>query len=299
MCLPSRISLYFCRIWLLMICLGSACLAQADVAEPAENSAALLLDKFTELGPQLSNNQFNRPLYLSSTESSNQSKGDIYALLDYPFAVVTQALHDPRHWCDVMILHLNTKDCQAATDSTGNSLLKVRVGKKTYQELDDAYLFEFAHNSASTTPAYFNVRFIAKAGPLGTRDYRLLLEAVSLQEGKTFLHLTYSYDFNFQGRLAMLAYLSTLGRGKVGFTDSVGGMRGAVERNTMRYYLAIDAYLESLSAPPAQQLEKRLQSWFTATELYTRQLHELDRDDYLNMKRREVLRMQKSPATAD
>ena len=107
----------------------------------------------------------------------------------------------------------------------------------------------------------------------------------------------------------MLAYLSTLGRGKVGFTptakpssgqpDYIGGVRGAVERNTMRYYLAIDAYLGALSTPPAEQLEKRLQSWFTSTEQFSRQLHEVDRDAYLTMKRREVLRMQKPPGVAD
>ena len=68
------------------------------------------------------------------------------------------------------------------------------------------------------------------------------------------------------------------------------GVRGAVERNTMRYYLAIDAYLDGLSAPPADQLEKRLQTWFTATEKYPRQLHEIDRATYLDMKRSQLRR---------
>jgi len=56
----------------------------------------------------------------------------------------------------------------------------------------------------------------------------------------------------------------------------------------MRYYLAIDAYLDSLAAPPAQQLDRRLQQWFDATEKFPRQLHEVERDDYLRMKRDEV-----------
>jgi hypothetical protein len=67
-------------------------------------------------------------------------------------------------------------------------------------------------------------------------------------------------------------------------------MRGVAERNTMRYYLAIDAYLDSLAAPADQQVEKRLVSWFDATEKYPRQLHELTRDEYLHMKRDEVQR---------
>ena len=70
----------------------------------------------------------------------------------------------------------------------------------------------------------------------------------------------------------------------------IGGMRGVVERNTMRYYLAINAYLDSLAAPPEKQLEKRFRDWFDATERYPKQLHEVDRDAYLRMKRNEYQR---------
>jgi hypothetical protein len=285
------------RTLLLVTSLGCASLAQADATTVAPNAATRLHARFAELGQQLGNNQFGRPLYLDSTESSTQARGDIYALVDYPFATVNRALNDPLHWCDVMILHLNTKSCLASPGPAGGTLLVVHIGKKSYQELGDAYPVEFARSIASTppSPAYFDIVFNAKTGPLGTRDYRLQLEAIPAPGDKTFIHLSYSYTFNLQGRLAMLAYLSTLGRDKVGFTDLVGGMRGAVERNTMRYYLAIDAYLGALSTPPAGQFEKRLQDWFTATERYARQLHEVERGAYLDMKRHELLRMQKSP----
>ncbi|MFC6519462.1 hypothetical protein ACFQAT_06355 [Undibacterium arcticum] len=125
---------------------------------------------------------------------------------------------------------------------------------------------------------------------------------MALPNAKAFLHLTYAYAVNFSGRLAMQTYLGTIGSGKVGFTvigkladgqpDYIGGVRGLIERNTMRYYLAIDTFLEAANAPPAAQLEKRLQSWFAATERYPRQLHEVDRGAYLEMKRAEYLRQQ-------
>jgi hypothetical protein len=38
------------------------------------------------------------------------------------------------------------------------------------------------------------------------------------------------------------------------------------------------------------QLRKRLQSWFTTTEQYARQLHEVDRTAYFDMKQSEYLR---------
>jgi len=46
----------------------------------------------------------------------------------------------------------------------------------------------------------------------------------------------------------------------------VGGMRGVVERNTMRYYLAIEAHLGALATPLPLQRQKRLHNWFIATE---------------------------------
>ncbi len=67
-------------------------------------------------------------------------------------------------------------------------------------------------------------------------------------------------------------------------------MRGLVERNTMRYYLAIEAYLGALSAPPPARLEKSLHDWFAAIEGYPRQLHELEQGEYLAMKRNEYAR---------
>jgi hypothetical protein len=70
----------------------------------------------------------------------------------------------------------------------------------------------------------------------------------------------------------------------------VGGLRGVLERNTVRYYLAIEAYLGAQSLPAAQQTQKSLQDWFDATERYAEQLHELSRDEYLVMKQRELQR---------
>ncbi len=69
-------------------------------------------------------------------------------------------------------------------------------------------------------------------------------------------------------------------------------MRGALERNTMRYYLAIDAYLGALAVPPPERFEQSLERWFAATERYALQLHEVDHDAYVAMERSEYLRQQ-------
>ena len=73
-----------------------------------------------------------------------------------------------------------------------------------------------------------------------------------------------------------------------------------VERNTMRYYLAIEAYLDALATPAPLRLDKRLNDWYASTERYPLQLHELDRNEYLTMKHKEIRRQLRlaSPAAA-
>jgi len=274
-----------------LLAVSLAVCASAIAAEPPGGAA--LQEKYLALQPQLTNNQFARPLYINSTESSSSIKGDIYAVVDYPFAQVRASLTTPAHWCDVLILHLNTKYCRPGPGQNP-ATLSMRVGKKHDQAIDDAYRIDFNYRVPANGDDYFDVRLAADKGPIDTRDYRIQLEAVPLGDGRSFLHLTYSYSFGLASRVALRAYLATAGSDKVGFTRDksgyVGGMRGTVERNTMRYYLAIDAFLSGLTIPQAQQLEQRLQTWFSATERYPRQLHEVDKNEYLAMKRKEYAR---------
>lgn len=287
------------RLLLVGTVFSSAGLAFASL--PGTHSAASLHAKYASLGEQFQHNPFRRALSLDSSESSNDLKGDIYALVDYPFSTVSAALNGPEHWCDVLILHINTKYCSATTDKA-TTVLSVSIGKKTPQPIKEAYPIEFSYRVAAATANYLEIQLNAQEGPLSTRNYRIQLQAVPVGNGRTFLHLTYSYDYGMAGRLAMKTYLATIGSGKVGFTQTgkqangqpeyIGGMRGVVERNTMRYYLAIDAHLGALATPPSLQLQKRLHSWFTATEQYPRQLREVDRIAYFDMKRSEYLRQQ-------
>ena len=60
------------------------------------------------------------------------------------------------------------------------------------------------------------MRLNADAGPFSTRDYRIALDAVPLESGRTFVHFPYSFSYGLAGRLALQAYLATIGRSKVG-----------------------------------------------------------------------------------
>ena len=264
------------------------------------SGAAALRSDYTSLRPLLANNAFRGPLHLASVETDNSLQGDVHAVVEYSFAQVSAALGQPEHWCDVVSLHQNTKYCRETVDQ-GAPRIDLRVGKKHDQPLESASLVTFAFRTVSATPDYMAVELKSPNGPFDTSDYRIVLEATPLPGGRTFLHMGYSFTFGALGRAAMRVYLGTIGRNKVGFTlvsrpgdppEYIGGLRGLVERNTMRYYLAIEAYLSALSTPPAGQLEKRLSAWFDATEKYPRQLHEISREEYLTMKQDEYRRQQ-------
>ncbi|MBC8021609.1 MAG: hypothetical protein H7Y14_00725, partial [Burkholderiales bacterium] len=271
-------------------------------APSAEPTAQALRARYEELRDKLERNAFGRPLYLASSEAGRTQKGEVYAVLDYPFAVVQRGLTEAQSWCDVLILPYNTKHCHA-TGRGASSVLTLRIGRKADQAPEAAHPIAFKY-AAQASADYLRVVLEAGDGPLGTRDYRIVLEATPLDERRTFIHLGYSYGFSALSSLAMQMYLSTAGASKVGFTVTgqdgggnpvyVGGMLGATERNTMRYFLAIDAYLGSLAAPEAQRVEKRLGDWFAAAEKYPRQLREMERSEYLAMKRKETSRLKEA-----
>lgn len=251
--------------------------------------------RYAALAPQLASSPFQRPLHLESSESSGSLRGDVYAVVEHPFAAVSASLGKSERWCDILSLHPNVKQCRASGQT-----LAVNLGKKSEQSADDAYGVEFGFQSRHHSADRLELLMRADTGPLGTKDYRIALEAIPIDARRSFIHMGYSYGYGFAARVAMQGYLGTLGRDKVGFSvverrgDGspvyVGGVRGAVERNAMRYFLAIEAYLGALSAPPPERLERRLRDWLAATERYPLQLRETRQQDYLALKREEARR---------
>ncbi|OUL99324.1 hypothetical protein [Variovorax sp. JS1663] len=277
--------------------LGLCCLMAPAIAVAQGGDAAALRAKFNEVRRQFEHNLLDGRMVLESAEMPDQLRGDAHAVIAHPFLEVSNALRVPAVWCEILMLHLNTKHCLVQETSARTSLV-VAIGRTYDQPLSDAQRIDLAWRTVSIAPDYLAVRLSATHGPLATRDYRIELKATPIDDGKTFIHLGYAYSDGIVARLAMQIYLATTGSGKIGFTvtgtnsagerEYVGGVRGVVERNTMRYYLAIEAYLD---APEDQQLSERLSKWFDGTARYARQLHEMDRSAYIAMKQEEFQRM--------
>ena len=283
---------------------STACAATSLAEAPIPDPAAALRDRYIALTEQLEQSPLQQGLYLDSVESSRTLQGDVYAVVDYPFAAISEAFASPENWCDALLLHINVKYCRAAVRGKG-AVLTVAIGKKIEQPLDETYRVEFTYSVTASTPDYTAVGLYAKKGPLGTRNYNIALEFIGLEGERAFLHVRYSYGYGVLAGLAMRVYFSTSGQSKVGFTTVggengqpphlVGGVRGALERNAMRYYLAIDAYLGAAARPAPERFDESLERWFTATERYAPQLHEVEHDAYVTMKRREYVRQQIVP----
>jgi hypothetical protein len=265
---------------------------QALAAAPEPPAAQALRATHQRLSDKLDHSSFGRPVQLDSVETADGLQGDVYAVVEHPLAEISATLKGSAHWCDVLTLHINNRRCLVAAGPQGRETLTLYVVRRYDKPLDDAFELPFVYRVASATPEHLSVELKAESGPLGTSNYNVTLEAIALDERKSFLHFSYSYDHNAMVRLGTMAYLATFGSDKVGFTvvgktpegqpDYIRGLRGLVERNAMRYFLTLDAYL---AAPGADQAERRQRRWFAGAEQYPRQLHEVDLDTYLALKR--------------
>ena len=285
-------SLWIPRLAAAGLVLAFLACAGAPLASPApqaagSSGAAPLRAKHEELANSLAHSPFGRPMHIASSDDGDNQKGDVYAVVNYPFATVSDGLGSAAHWCDVLILPFNVKHCRASADG-----LAVRIGRKSSQPAEEAYKIDFHYAVAAKGGDFMRVMLGADQGPAGTRDYRIALEATPIDAQHTFLHLAYSYRLAGMSKVMMQTYLGTTGANKVGFTDATG-MRAATERNAMRYFLAVDAYLSTLSAPEGERLHKRLAAWFAATEKYPKQLHEMDEREYIAMKEKDTAKVGK------
>jgi hypothetical protein len=263
----------------------------AHAAEAAD--AAQLAARFAALDQQLKSSPFGRPLTLESAETANGLKGDVYAVVDHPIGKVVQSLSQPGQWCEAMLLHINNRACTVSRRGS-IEVITLSVVRNHDQKVSSAFVLPFAFHPTQSTPRYLLVQMDSPSGPLGTSNYRISMEAVAADDRRSFLHFSYSYDEGIFARAAMQAYLATFGRSKVGFTvlgkgpdgkpQFIRGTRGLVERNAIRYYLSVEAYLSSDSA-----LARR-QDWFAATERYPLQLHEVEGAAYLELKAEDARR---------
>jgi hypothetical protein len=284
------------RLFLLYLC--GLLAAQAQGADLGE-----MQNLYRSLQPRLAQSPFQRELALDSTEASERLSGDIYATLDAPLANLELVNRSPLRWCEILLLLSNTKSCVVGRQDEAPSL-QMRMGTKGPQALATTTPMNFKFETSAPQATVLETRLSSNSGPMGTKDGTLRVQAIALGPHKSFIHLHYSYSSSLAGRLATGVYLQTLGRGKVGFSKEqaeasrpadahwVGGVRGIIERNTMRYFMGLSCGLQFAGTDaPAQRFAQMAPCWYDETERYPQQLHELGRAEYLEMKGAEYARL--------
>lgn len=267
------------RVLALLLMLFVAYASPVLIAAQEEAGPAGLKQRYEAVKARIEKNAFGRPLHLDSSDAGGKMRGDVHAVLDHPFKRVSDGLGSAKQWCEVLVLPFNVQKCESA-----GGKVRLYVGRKPTSPIEEATQLDFSYAVAAKTADHLVVKLSAPSGPAGTKDYVITFAATPLDEKRTLVHMHYGYSTGAMSQMAMKTYLSTSGADKVGFSSEngqlVGGTRGIMERNTMRYFLAIDSYLNTLGQP----LESRLDSWFGATEKYAKQLREMSREEYLAIK---------------
>lgn len=230
---------------------------------------------------------------LTSSEHDGLLQAEATSILSHPFGTVAAALTATQNWCQFMPLHFNIKAC-IHESSQGRQMVTLYSGRKTYQSPEQSHPLVYQVERFQLQQGHFVLSLYAPSGPAGTRDYRIEVNAMEVPEG-TVLHIRSSYQPSMTSSLLTRTYLSTLGRDKIGFSRSeeagkpgyVQGVRGVIERNVMRYHLAIETYLRTTTLPENARREAALKGWFKQNERYPEQLHEMTEGEYLAIKRRE------------
>lgn len=234
-------------------------------------------------------------LRVHSWEGADLLGAEIESRLDHPFAQVRETLTEAEAWCEFIPLVFNVKACTFERREEG-TWLTFHIGRKFHHSAAQAIRLRYRFRVQENSPTSVRIHLFAAEGPHGTGDYLIELQARPTADGQTALVFHSSFRPSWRSRLATRVYLSGAGRDKVGFSIEgyqngepvyARGVKGVVERNAMRYFLALKAYLDTLHLPEEERFEARLQAWFAATERYPRQLREMEKEEYLEGKRRE------------
>ena len=244
------------------------------------------------------NNSF--PFFIDSSEQGNILTSRVLMKLPVSYLRFRRSLSHPRLWCEFLILHLNIKSCVIERQQ-GEDILVLFAGRKYYQPPEITYRLEYRFKLIDNRDGFFEVLMDAPSGPLSTSNYRIHIRAIPF-DNQTVMALGFSYTQSFISRAATFSYLNTLGRNKVGFSVTsstvnntpvyVSGIKGVIERNVMRYFLALESYLRLKRNTEPDSFKRLLITWYQSTERYHRQLYEYEQDVYLQAKQKEYLNQQ-------
>lgn len=272
--------------WLLLVLLLVA-MVSPSAAQAQDTTLA------EQWGEVIARSPFAEPVHVASEQRRHSVSGSVHARVPHPFALLATELGAASAWCEILFLHPNVMACRHDNPAPGrDTRLTVHVGRLDETAVDQAERLDLTWRWTAFGEQYLAIRLEGDQGPYATRAFLLHLQAIPDDSNHSLIKLRYSLGFGTTTRLALQAYFAFAGRDRVGFSREedngeprlVGGVRGMIERNVMRFYLALAVHLDTLNVPEAERLNARLEGYFAATDRYPRQLREQARADYLESK---------------
>jgi hypothetical protein len=267
----------------------------ARASENPLKDKEMLLDTYTRIEARLAKKSFDFPLYLESADQGGKVNADVYGIIDHPFGNVYEMLSMPANVCDIANLHSEVKACTYRELPDG-ARLTIYVGRKPDQPVEEADPFTYSYQDLQALPGYMSFVLTAEKGPFGTKNHTMRFKALSLDSGRTFVQISYSYR-SPAFRLFEKLYFATFGRGKVGFTVTgtdengnpvyVGGARGSIERCAVLYFFGIKAFMNTSRCSGDRRFSGLISEWYDLTNRFRRQLFEMEKKDYIVLKTEE------------
>jgi hypothetical protein len=271
--------------------------AAALPPNPPDKQAESLIAVYHQFEARIAKSPLVLAIHLESHVESNFSGVDIYGIIDYPFETIQKELSKPRNWCDIIILHPNIRACTySATD--GGTMLTMHNVNRHFQTITEAYQVYYKYQIMAGTPSFLDISMAADKGPMSSSDHKFRIMAVALDAKRSFVHLSYSYRYSPLQYIAIKSYFALFGSKVAGFSVEgvdekngpvyVSGVKASIERNLMRYYMAILAYFDALKYSPEQRFEKRLSGWIDLSDRFQKQFPKIERKQYFEFKRTDL-----------
>ena len=226
------------------------------------------------------------PIAVQSELDGDLARVAVSARIPVAFTELQTFYRNDDAWCQGFFANVYVKACY----KNGKLLRIFYDNNDEYQDLGDAFQFDYQVVEQTLNNQHLYISLRADSGPLGSEDYRLSIEAEAQSDSHTVLRLVYQSRYGFIARSALFVYLKTLGRDKIGFSrdqqaQPVAGVRGILERNAMRYLLALCAYFSNQNA--VKPLANTLKNWHDYATVFSQELQEIDWSDYQKLKLRE------------
>ena len=262
--------------------------------ESRAQNKTTLIQKYEKIRAELANTTFGVPIHIETFSPHRKIHCHVYGIIDQKFQPFSSVMLNPKNWCEILLLHTNIKSSVMKTDKNNGVSLTIYCGRKFYQPPEDTYSLDLKYDVLDEKRDYFHLRLSGEKGPFHTRNYRINLDAAPLSEQQSVIHLSYEYDSGITMKNALKLYYATLGRKKVGFSVVgrnkqgnpifVKGNQGLIERNSVRFYFAIQAFMETYGFQDDVRFNKRIHRWYDLVRQCPRQLYELPEKEYIENK---------------